>query len=236
MMEWNCQKTREEIQRVYGKDQLNLASPSLRSALDRHEYARIHYHATLDLLDEFVETKFQDKSLLEVILSNDESEHTCFQDFILKVGAHVTACIQSLHAAVDILAHAVYYALGLNKNPNPLKARDINTSVVISILEKDENLNNLSELLKKLRNEGNFSHIDALANHSKHRSVVAPSINEDQAGLAAERYTIKLEAFKYKEKEYKQIAIKELLEPEYNRCALLVIEIGNELNKVLCAK
>jgi hypothetical protein len=128
MMEWDYQKTETAIERCYGKNQLKLASPSLRSAVDRHQYARIHYHATLDLLDEIVKTQFQDKGFLKVILSNDESECACFHDFSLKVGAHVTACIQSLHAAVDILAHAVYYSLALDRIPKPLEARKITSN------------------------------------------------------------------------------------------------------------
>jgi hypothetical protein len=105
---------------------------------------------------------------------------------------------------------------------------------VISILEENASFRNLSELLKKLRDDGNASHIAALANHSKHRSVVASYINEDRTGLAAECYTIKLAAFTYDEKQYPQIAINELLASECDRCSLLVIGIGNELNKVLC--
>ena len=83
---------------------------------------------------------------------------------------------------------------------------------------------------------GNFTHLAALVNHSKHRSVVQLSLNEDRTGLAPQRHMLKVPRFDHKGTPYPEVSIKDFIEPEYDRCSVLVIEIGNALNAVLRAR
>ncbi|MES2036248.1 MAG: hypothetical protein V4495_00300 [Pseudomonadota bacterium] len=83
------------------------------------------------IFENFIEMKLQNASLLEIALSIDDYGHNDFQELILRIGTYVTACIQSLHAIPDILAHTLYFALALNKESQPLKDRQISYSAVV---------------------------------------------------------------------------------------------------------
>lgn len=236
MTTWQLDETREHILRLYGRPQLDLTNPSLRSVVDRQEYARIHYHDALDTLDSFAQAKLQATSLLEVFFLQAGQISTEFQMCILKIGAYVTACIQSLHAVADILGHAIYFGLAMNMSPKPLANRAITASSVRHALNNNPELRRLRTLYEKLGNEKDFAHLTALTNHSKHRSVILPSINEDQTGLKTERHSLRLSAFEYDGKKYPEVSIKEFLTAAYDHCAVLSIEIGNELNTILSAR
>lgn len=236
MSSWHIDETRKLVLGLNGRSQLDLVRPCLQSVVDRQEYARFHYHETMDLLERFVSTRLKDTSLLEVVFGGDDETANEFQIFITKIGAHFTACIQSLHAVADILGHALYYALAINLSPKPLAPRVISASSVIRKIQGNAEFAQVHTLFQRLYAGGNFAHLAALVNHSKHRSVVQPSLNEDQTGLAPQRHRLKLPRFVYEGAEYPEVSIKDFLEPEYDRCSVLVIDIGNSLNAVLRAR
>jgi hypothetical protein len=124
MRSWHIEETRQHIARIYGRPQLLLARPSLRSVDDRLAYARIHYQDSRSLLKKYVKRRLTGKSLLMEVHHSEESEAE-FNLFIRKIGAHVTVSVQSIHAIPDILAHAIYYSLGLNLSAQPLVPRAI---------------------------------------------------------------------------------------------------------------
>jgi len=124
MGRWDVEETRKHIRRLFGEDQLELAKPCLRSVVDRQTYARIHFQDAKAKLDFYTQTALQDTSLFEVTFGDSEG-WVEFNNFIREVGAHLTACVQSVHAVPDILAHALYYSLGLNRSAGALKPRDI---------------------------------------------------------------------------------------------------------------
>lgn len=237
MSTWNVEETRKLVLKLYGKRQFDFARSSLRSVIDRQHYARYHYHEAKDLLEVFLRTRLQSASLWEVIFADQEDEIVDnFQVFITKIGAHVTACVQSMHAVGDILGHAIYYSLALNLLPGALEARKITANSVLNALGKSDEFSEIYVLFKQLCTEGSFPQLAALVNHSKHRSIVLPALNEDQTGLAPQRHTLKLSDFEYEGGSYPSIGIKDFLEPEYNRCSILVIKLGNCLNAVLRAR
>jgi hypothetical protein len=181
MPSWNLKETREHVSRLFGRDQLELAAPSLRSVDDRQTYARIHFQAARASIEAYVSAELQDASLLEVTLGGDRESWLKFNVFTREVGAHLTACIQSIHAVPDILANALYYCLGLNLLPNALKPRALTaTSVTAQFAQQSESAK-LGGLLEVLTTGGDFKHVSALANQAKHRSIVFPSLNEASA-------------------------------------------------------
>jgi hypothetical protein len=227
---WSIAETKQHVFRLYGKAQVGLASPSLQSTVERREFARIHYHDTLDLLNHFVQMRLRDKTLFEVAIAGDDETIEEFQLFTLKIGAYVTAFVQSLHSIPDILGHAIYFSLALNNSSKPLAPKAINAMAVLRLLNGASDLERLHSLYSKLCTSGAFPHIAAAANHCKHRSVVLPSISEDQIG---KRHELRFAAFEYDGATYPQVAIRELLESEFDRCSILIIDIGIELNAVL---
>ena len=233
MAPWNLDDTRKQICSLYGRDQLDLAKGCLRSVDDRMTYAWVHYQDAIQLIESYVDENLKESTLIEVLHCGSEEGSTDFNLFIRKVGAHLVACIQSIHALPDILAHAIYYSLAINLTEKPIKERLITASSVAKRLSEVSDAEPVRQLLTELTTGGAFPHLSALANHSKHRSIIFPSMNEDWTGLREERHTVMLSAFEYDGSTYAQVSAKELLVAESDRCFKLVIQTGRALNAVL---
>ena len=230
---WHLEETRRHVATIYGRRQLDLARPCIRSVVDREDYARIHYQDAQLILDEYVDASLKDASLMSVTLGGDDEAWSDFNVFIRKIGAHLVACVQSLHSLPDILGHAIYYSLGMNLSRNALSARQITPTSVLKKLQRENDAKTLCELFAEVFSGGSFSHLSALANHSKHRSLVFPALNEDLTGSGRDRHSIVFEGFAYEGVWYPQIGAKEFLAAEYRRISVLVVQCGNELNSVL---
>lgn len=232
MARWDVEETRQHIRRLFGDEQLELAKPCLRSVVDRQTYARIHFQDARAKLDAYTQTALQEASLFEVTFGDSEA-WVEFNIFIREVGAHLTACVQSIHSVPDILAHAIYYSLGLNSAPGALKARDICVSSVLKVLRRDARYDGITSLLDSLVSAGTFSHLAALTNHAKHRSIVFPSMNEDMTGTRAKRHMVVFPAFNYDDNSYPQVFADDFISVEYERSSQCVVHTGIELNAVL---
>jgi hypothetical protein len=126
MTGWDLGEAGALVRSRYGREQFELARQSIGSTIDRREYARYHYHEVVRILDERVGKLHASDSLVETVLGGgDENEADEFDQCMTEIGAHVTSCIQSLHAIGDIYAHAIYYALGYNLGPSPLPEKRI---------------------------------------------------------------------------------------------------------------
>lgn len=233
MNHWNLEETRKHVARLYGRNQLELAKPCFQSVFDRQMYAWIHYQDACTKIDAYVQAQLQDTSLLEVTFGGRDEAWEEFNIFVRELGAHLTACIQSMHALPDILAHAVYYSLGLNIAPAALKSRDVGAASVMKLLKSDTGLATLNSLLAELINGSGFVYLSALANQAKHRSIVFPSLSEDWTGERNERHMVIFPAFSYGSACYPQVFADEFLKTEYERCSGLVVEIGSSLNALL---
>ncbi|MFG6439295.1 hypothetical protein [Roseateles sp. LKC17W] len=236
MKPWNLNETRDQIARVYGRDQLTLARDSLRSIDDRQIYAWVHYQDAVQLIDRYVREHLLNSSLLEAIHAKDDDYSIEFDIFIRKVGAHFIACIQSIHTLPDILAHAVYYSLGINLTTDAMEERSITAGSVTRLLATVADAVTIGLQLTQLTSSGLFRHLSALANHSKHRSIVFPFMNEDWTGTRPDRYMVMFSAFTYNREEFDQVDAKDFLSKESDRCSRLIVEIGHELNKVLLSR
>lgn len=145
-------------------------------------------------------------------------------------------CVQSLHALPDIFGHALYYSLGLNLQETAIAEREISAWTVQEKLDGCKELSPLSTRFRYLNSTDDFKRLAGLANLGKHRSIVLPSLGEDQTGLEAERHSVKFSSFSYKGRYYQEVDAKTFLAAEYNRTSLTVIQIGNELNSILHAR
>ena len=234
MTAWDRDETRELVAFSYGKAQAELAYQSMNSTIDRQEYARYHYHNAKNLFDEYVGKLHSPESFVKVSLGGgDEGKQDELHQCIWEIGAHVTACVQSLHAIADILAHAIYYALCYNLKPSPLSERDIYLNAVKRKLEQTAEHNNLAHELASLASGDDFAYLGALANHSKHRSLIRSGLCVDLTGKKLEPYTLEFQEFIYDKKPYPRRAILPFLQSEFDRQSLRVFEAGNVLNSVL---
>lgn len=232
MSRWDIDETRQHIRRLFGNDQLELAGPCFRSVVDRQTYARIHFQDAKAKIDSYTQTALQDASLFDVTFGDSEAWGE-FNIFIREVGAYLTACVQSIHAVPDILAHAIYYSLGLNRDATALKARDICASSVSKLLRREPQFNAITALLESLVSTDTFAHLAALTNQAKHRSIVFPSMNEDLTGTREKRHMVVFPAFVHDDNPYPQVFADDFLAVEYERSSRCVVNSGIELNAVL---
>ncbi|MGZ8262019.1 MAG: hypothetical protein ACXWTU_03545 [Methylotenera sp.] len=225
--------TRSLIERLYGRPQLELAKPCLRSVVDRRDYAHYHFHEANDLFKSFAQGQLADSSLLEVVYGPDDETRSNFELLIMKVGAHVLAGIQSLHSIADIMAHATYYSLGMNLSGNPLREANISATTVLERLEQSIELSAVQPHMAALVSGGKSEHLAALSNYSKHRSIIRTSLAEDWTGKEIERHQLKLGAFTYKGRNFSEIPVRDFVGSEFNRIAQLIVDTGNSINAVL---
>lgn len=230
-MGWDVKQTREHVRRIYGEEQLALVRPCLRSLADRQIYAQIHFRDAREKTGSYVQTRLEQSSLLETIA--DAEAWDVFNVVIREIGAHLTACIQSIHAIPDILAHAVYYSLAFNLSPAFLNPRSITVGSVVRLLRVDQQLVALSDLLDELARGGAFPHLSALANLAKHRSIVFPALEEDSSGARDETHSVVFPEFERDGSTYPKVYAEELLALEHHRCSKLLVETGRALNALL---
>ncbi len=233
MTRWHFNETKELVLAKFGRNQLELVRPCIQSVSVRQWYAAYHYGEVCRLLDSFVTTQLAGASLLEVASDQDAVASDDFNRFLLEAGAHVLACVQCLHATADILAHVVYLALGMNLSAKPMKELDVSLLNVATRLRHEQPDSDVYRLLGDFNSGGHFDHLSALSNISKHRSILRPSLDEDWTGARLERHMLRIPSFSRLQKHYPEVTVKEFLEPEYNRCSKLVVDVGNALNTFL---
>jgi hypothetical protein len=233
MDRWDIQKTRDLIAQRFGRHQLDLVNPCFQSIVDRQQYARYHYHEIMYLLDYFISEHLTETSLLKLSMGMDDDARDEFDLFMIKIGAHVLSCVQNMHSLADILAHAVYFSLGINLTPNTLTENKISINTVINKVRTITYYQTVFILLNELQTGGHYEHLNALSNHSKHRSIVRSLLNEDFTKDISSRHSLKISNFKYRGTSYPEVSVRKFIASEYERCSKLVIDIGNALNHAL---
>lgn len=218
MKTWDLDETKRHIRRLYGDEQLKLTISPLQSIGERQYYARFHFRHAEALLKTFLGLK---------------EESGMFNTLMLEVGAHLTACIQSMHAVADILAHSVYYSLGENLQPNPLAHDKINLYSVANRMTSASELKKLEKLLGQIATGGEFRHLSALSNRAKHQGIVRPAFSFEPV-MVLPRFTLRDR--KGIEQTYQEVVATDFLKEECARCERLVLESGCELNAVLAGR
>lgn len=234
MTQWNLEETRNLVQSLYGEKQLATVRQSLGSTIDRRDYAKFHFEEAAKIFDDHISKFHSSGDAFVKIFGGNEEEESVHRQSINKIGAHITACVQSLHALTDTFGHAIYYALGCNLTSS-LKPRDIYLKNVVKILNQTPMHQCLSSDLTQLISGGDYEYLSALANHGKHRSLIKTGFWLDMTGDDKEPYSLQFEEFTY-DKLYQRRLIRPFLENEYNRQAAQIVNIGIKLNEILRAK
>lgn len=229
---WDLEATRKIIGKLYGKDQLLLARQSLNSAIDRRDFAHFHFHEAMKRWDQHL-IDVKDCDPIEAVFGSGDDEIDDERARRMhELGAHVHACVQSLHTIPDIMAHGLYYGLALNQ-PSPLGERAISAKSVTEKLAGDPSLHGLQNLLKLMYSSGNFEYLDALNNHGKHRSIVQTAVWADLTGESKDPISLKFSGFKYSGTQRDGRDIRTVLTSEYERLARCIIDCGIELFSIL---
>jgi len=236
MNPWDLNETYLLVKRLFGRDQEVLARESARSVTDRQASSSYHFVETMRLSKVFERNHLVGtQTILELHVEGAEKKQRAFQAYMVKAGAHSLDAVQSLHAIPDIFAHALYFASGQNLRSNALDESKVSLPSVAICLKRDPRFKTLSSPLQSIQSGRGWSHLAAVSNMGKHRSVVRASYNEDWTGKRTKVRELQVSDFKRNGKHYPAVGLRDLLEPEYERIMRTVISIGNELNTCLRA-
>jgi hypothetical protein len=227
---WDRGATKQLIFDIYGKGQMLLAKDSLVSMVERADFASFHIHEAMSRWGQhFSEVKDLPMGELLAPTCNDrKARHaTRFHE----IGAHVQACVQSLHSLADILSHALYYGLALDKKFH-LKEKDITYRTVAKKLAVDRSLEPLRRLFESIFTDGEFNYLTALDNHGKHRSIVASAV-WFHVGPDPKPVSLEFLGFIYAGTRYEGRPVLPFLICEYERIDMRMVECGIELHNVL---
>jgi hypothetical protein len=233
---WHLDETYGLVKAAFGRAQEALVRESTRSVLDRQAFARYHYHETLRLSKSFERTYLKKNLLIDLHGDPSGRVRNAFDRYIVKAGAHATAAAQSIHAIPDILAHAVYFATGQNLGPNVLPERKVGLPSVTGGLRRQPEFQGVGDLLSSAQSGRLWKHLVALANVSKHRSVVRTSLNEDWTGTRKNHRELHFSHFEREGERFPSVSVVALLGPEFDRLSLLIIQLGHQLNASLRAR
>src|SRR3989339_2034661 len=144
MEPWNHNDTYGLVRNAFGQKQERLVRSSTQSVLDRQAFARYHFREVLRLSNTFERQHLKSCSMIHTYDGGPKRE--AFENYIIKIGAHATAAVQSIHAIPDILAHAIYFACGLNLGENKIEEHKIALPAVIGALKKDSTFKRICPL------------------------------------------------------------------------------------------
>jgi hypothetical protein len=234
MSAWNLTETHTLVRTLFSHEQEQFVRESTRSVNDRKIFASYHFTEAMRLSRAFERKHLSGtKSLPHLHTQGAEGKRLAFERYIAKAGAHSLAAVQSIHAIPDILAHVVYFATGQNLKRHSLKEPEIAVGTVAIALRRECSFTSLSKPLASLQSGTGWRHVAAVCNMSKHRSVVRSSLNEDWTGTRKNFRELYVSSFERHGVAYPPKSLRDLLEPEYDRISLAVVEIGNELNSCL---
>ena len=173
---WDKDETRKLVLARWGNAQLWMLSPVLRAVTARLSHARYHFAECKRLQAENVEAYVNGpEDLFFIMLPSGDEEVVRVNDFFCHYEAHVLACAQAIHATADILAHVVYFALGLNLGVGALKATQVDLGAVIKQLGRPTPngepawLTPVRVSLEVLESCVDFKELADVVNHAKHR-------------------------------------------------------------------
>ena len=228
MTTWNLAALKDAVRKLYGPTQAKALTAPLNSVVQRGAFAKYHYSEAKRLLDAATAAHTEPSEIMQLLFGSDPAS-AAFQQARFEAAAHVTACVQCMHATADTLAHAVYFALGMNLDPVMcLKPRQVTINNVMKRLPTGP----IRKLINELVDHEGFRYLSALSNHSKHRSIVDIPFSLDLTAMPGPS-GLKFAAFEYEDVEFPECWAMPALDAEYGRQSSLIIPIGQALNSNL---
>jgi hypothetical protein len=231
-MTWDIGKTLELVEARFGRPQRLLANASIQSTNQRLRYAHFHYRQVVDELKDY-RTVLGDRLAIDAAFGEDKEQQEEYYAFMERVGAHAVAGVQSIHAIADLLAASVFMSFNLSTNGKTVAEHDITFKLTLDRLTTDPKNAGVESLLKALKDDAQFMHVDALSNKAKHSSIVRPVLSEDLTGMRDERLEVQFQEFERKGVKYPQGSIADVLGPAYSLASQTVVDVGKEMLKLL---
>jgi hypothetical protein len=192
---------------------------------------RFHFQEGMKLLREFLEDKDDQSTLIMLILGNDQDEDNEFDLRRRQAEAHMVACMQSMHALSDTLAHVVYFATGQNLDSKTYREpKKVSIFSIRTALKLDPTKAEIEDLITELIEHSDYEYLADIVNHSKHREIIGTPFSVSMAEDADRPYGLQLKAFEHENRIYSAKWVEPFLEREYERQVVLVNRIGEKLN------
>ncbi len=199
MPPWSIAETKLLVTNLHGGEHLSRIEPSLHAMSERQRYARFHFQEVGRLLSGFQEAYLKKDILLSLSHGQEEEPRAAFDEFMMKVGAHVVACVLSIHSMADVTAFAAYLALNYRSNGKIRREKDVTAAVMQPVLAANPQHKVVADALARLMSNPEFIHISALSNHSKHRGLIKPLLNEDWTGTREKAHEVRFASFSYEQ-------------------------------------
>jgi hypothetical protein len=233
-MQWNLEELRNRTAELFGETQKELLSPCLQSVFDRQDFARIYFHLAKDTLNDYLGDDTEPSDLIKLVLRPKFDGWTDWDECQLKVRAHIISCLSNLHIVSDTLGHVIYYVLGLNFEPaTKIAEHRISLRSVKKKISESKRCGRINELMNSLLDSDTYEYLNAIVNHSKHRSIVEPFFNLNMRAVKGNAHEIWLREFKYADKDFDRRLAFAYLEKEFDRQSELIIKLGSALNETL---
>lgn len=231
-MGWNIRETLDLVEARFGRPQRLLANASIQSTSQRVRFAHFHYHEVVDELEAY-RKELGDRLVIDAAFGIDRESREKYYAFMERAGAHALASVQSIHAVADLLAASVFMSLNLGAKGKAVDEHEITYQLTLDRLAPDPENATIVSLMKALKADAGFKHVDALSNKAKHSSIVRPVLSEDFTGSRDERVEVQFQDFERKGVTYPGASIADVLGPAYNLASKTMVDVGNELIQVL---
>lgn len=230
-MQWSLKALKDNISILYGDEQIKLVSPSLDSIFENQEFARYHYSELNRLVKEHMEGLDGAHDYVDLILTNDNDIRNSEYDYGISYKANIMALVRNLHSINDLLAHTIYFSLGLNLiKKTHINPRCLNLYQVKEKLKHIKSAAGLIIDLERMMSHEDSKYLNSLVNHSKHRANIAPKLTYELNNSGAGIYKFLFQEFEYDDITYEAKLADPFLNSMYDRQSQLIIEIGNKIN------
>ncbi|QLQ02290.1 MAG: hypothetical protein HZY77_04945 [Thiobacillus sp.] len=233
MPRWDVALTRQLIEQRYGREQLYRARHCLRAVHERQRHARYHFQEAKRLLKTHIDDRLETESIHALTLFPEAKERATLDECLMMVEANMIACAQGIHSIPDSLAHVVYFALGQNLGPKPLKECDVSVRSIVTVLAASTPKHiEIEHILRGVADQPSFAALNAIVNHGKHRGIVEPCLAIEPVGRDTP-YAMEFGAITYGGRNYPEREIEEVIAPAYEVASHAVVDIGNAINRAL---
>ncbi|MGR3303258.1 MAG: hypothetical protein ACUZ8I_12245 [Candidatus Scalindua sp.] len=231
-MTWNRKELENDIENLFGKEQLELLSPCLETIKEKKFNATYHLNEVERLINEELKRIAPDNHKLISLIDDTGEEGEKVLLVYRNARAHIIACLQSLHSIADVLAHVIYFALNMdNDDVTRVDSTRRYASTVSGKLNSISGANTLKIVFDSLIKDDEFVYLSAVVNCSKHRTLIKTwfrinlDLNKEYNANIFEFY-----AFEFNGRNYNQRRVIEFIKNEYSRIDSFVNEISIEIN------
>jgi hypothetical protein len=230
-MSWSIQDLKSIILDMFNEAQVELARAPLESIFQNQDFSRYHYTELERLIGLHLDDISTEKDYFHLVITNDLDVLNKEDEFKTACKANIMAFLRSIHCNTDLLAHAIYYSLGLNLNEKTkLSLKYLNFKKVKDKLSEINGSESLIEALDKFTNHHNYTYLNGLVNHTKHRANITSNLNYAIAKTGKDVYKFYFPPFEYEEEKYEKKSVYSFLHNEFDRQSEQIIEIGNKIN------